>query len=255
MTFQLIEHNLHELAVDGRRLLYHVPTSALFELDDLAGAVIDTLRQGRFEGAKEIENLLTPRFKAEGVRETLAEFRQMQLIEGGVQTPDTKPVELSGEGLTTLILNVNTGCNLSCTYCYKEDLTTPAKGDLMELETARQAIDLLLDQTPAGGVSNLVFFGGEPLSNMGLIRDAVSYAEDKAERHSVTLDFSLTTNGTLLSDDLITYLDDHRFGVTVSMDGPKALHDRNRKTIGGKGTYEENYCPRPGPDRWGRGSL
>lgn len=238
MTLQLIEHNLHEIAVDGRRVLYHVPTSALFELDDLAGAVIDALKRQSFSGADEIERALAPRFGADGIRETLAEFRQMRIIPGAADTPSPSSVELSAGGLTTLVLNVNTGCNLSCTYCYKEDLTTPAEGDRMATETAQRAVDLLLDQTVAGKTSNLVFFGGEPLSNMDLIRDTVTYAEGQAVQRGVALDFSLTTNGTLLSDAVIDFLDAHRFGITISMDGPKALHDRNRKTIGGKGTYD-----------------
>ena len=37
---------------------------------------------------------------------------------------------------------------------------------------------------------------------------------------------------------MVDYFNAHRFGITVSMDGPKALHDRNRKTVGGKGTYD-----------------
>lgn len=242
MTFHLIEHNLHEIAVDGRRVLYHVPTSALFELDDLSGALIDALRSENFAAARDVETVLEPQYSSVQVRETLNEFRQLNIIEDENEdqrpTPPVAAPKLSGEGLTTLVLNVNTGCNLSCTYCYKEDLTTPAKGELMDAETARRSVDLLLDQAQAGETVNLVFFGGEPLSNMALIRDTVAYAETQASGAGKGVDFSLTTNATLLSDALIDYFDAHRFGLTVSMDGPKALHDRNRKTIGGKGTYD-----------------
>jgi uncharacterized protein len=238
MSIQLIEHNLHEVAVGGRRLLFHIPTSALFELDTVGEAVIDTLREkGIIEGA-ELAAGLAPRFKSVQIDETLKEFRQLNIVEGGPHIAPTLPTEITGNGLTTLVLNVNTGCNLSCTYCYKEDLTTPAEGDLMDLETARRSVDLLIAQASAGDRVNLVFFGGEPLTNMALIRDAVAYAEGQAAKAGVIVDFSLTTNGTLLSDQIIEYLDAHRFGITVSMDGPKALHDRNRQTVGGKGTYD-----------------
>ena len=136
------------------------------------------------------------------------------------------------------MLNVNTGCNLSCTYCYKEDLTTPSKGSRMEAETAKASIDLLLKEGGGAGKVNLVFFGGEPLSNLPLIREAVAYAEEQSLARGIAVDFSLTTNATLLTDEVIVYLDEHRFGITVSMDGPKHLHDRNRVTVGGKGTYD-----------------
>lgn len=51
------------------------------------------------------------------------------------------------------------------------------------------------------------------------------------------VNFTLATNAALLTPDIVDWLDAHRFGLTVSMDGPKTLHDLNRKTIGGKGSY------------------
>ncbi len=83
-----------------------------------------------------------------------------------------------------------------------------------------------------------MFFGGEPLTNLPLIRQMVAYAERRGGEIGKTVDFSLTTNATLLNEELINWLDAHRFVLTVSMDGPKALHDRNRKTIGGRGSYD-----------------
>jgi uncharacterized protein len=147
-------------------------------------------------------------------------------------------VPVSGGALTTVVLNVNTGCNLSCAYCYKEDLTTPDGGRRMDLGTATRAVDLLFRGAAAQQRLNVVFFGGEPLTNFPLIRDVVTYAERNAREHGVVVGFSVTTNGTLLTDEIITFLDAHRFGVTVSMDGPRALHDRRRRTIGGQGTYD-----------------
>ena len=140
--------------------------------------------------------------------------------------------------LTTVVLNVNTGCNLSCTYCYKEDLAVPSAGEKMGLDTATAAIEMLLQQSPDQPFYNIVFFGGEPLSNLGLIRQVVDYAEQRFGAAGKRVNFSLTTNATLLNEKTIDYLDSHRFGIAVSIDGPKAIHDRNRITVGGQGTYE-----------------
>ncbi|HIF08718.1 MAG TPA: quinohemoprotein amine dehydrogenase maturation protein [Sneathiellales bacterium] len=238
MTIQLIEHNLHEIAVEGRRVLFHIPTSALFELDPVGEAVIDALRGHQTLESDYLNSVLAKHFDTNQVSDTLDEFRQLNIIIGGPETTARAPAEITGEGLTTLVLNVNTGCNLSCTYCYKEDLTTPAKGDLMDIGTAQRSVDMLIKQAGPGARVNLVFLGGEPLTNMKLIRSTVAYAEEQAIVADVKVDFTLTTNATLLTNEIIDYLDSHRFGLTVSMDGPKALHDRNRKTIGGKGTYD-----------------
>ena len=51
------------------------------------------------------------------------------------------------------------------------------------------------------------------------------------------VDFVMTTNATMLNDEIIDWLNAHRFGLSVSMDGPKAVHDKNRITVGGQGTY------------------
>ena len=157
--------------------------------------------------------------------------------------------------MSTIVLNVNTGCNLSCSYCYKEDLTTPAQGKRMGFDTAVQSIELLLKQAVDRSSINVVFFGGEPLTNMPLIRDVVEYTEKRCAELGKRPDFSLTTNGMLLTDEIVDWFDAHRFGITVSMDGPKELHDKNRRTVGGKGSYDSivpkvrnllaRYCSRP----------
>src|SRR5690606_36716492 len=130
------------------------------------------------------------------------------------------------------------GCNLACSYCYKEDLTTPAKSLDMDLETAKKSVELLLEESAERKRVNLVFFGGEPLRRMPYIKDVVAYAEKRAADCGKTVDFSLTTNATLLNDSVIEYLDAHGFGIAISIDGPKALHDKNRVTVGGKGSYD-----------------
>lgn len=66
----------------------------------------------------------------------------------------------------------------------------------------------------------------------------VPYAEARAAQEGKKIDFSLTTNGTLLTEPMVDWLNEHRFGLTVSMDGPKAMHDANRITVGGNGTYD-----------------
>lgn len=230
--------NAHRVSVDARALLFHVPTTALFEIDALDGAVLDFFAErGRAD-----QHAMQERF-ADADPEALAE-RLRALVDLGILSdgrplaPERPPVQIRQLPLTTIVLNVNTGCNLSCTYCYKEDLDTPAAGKRMGFDTAVRAIDLLLAESPDRDRYNIVFFGGEPVSNLPLIRQVVDHAEERFARLGARVDFSLTTNATLLTPEIVDWLDAHRFGLTVSMDGPKALHDKNRKTVGGKGSYD-----------------
>lgn len=230
--------NAHRVRVEDRDLLFHIPTTSLFEIDDLDGAVLGFFA----ERGRVAEADVRARFDGHDPEEVTRRIRSLLdldiVTDGGPPKPERPAVKIENFPLTTIVLNVNTGCNLSCSYCYKEDLDTPSKGRRMAFETAVQSIGLLLRESPDRDSYNIVFFGGEPLSNFGLIRDVVAHAEPRFAALGKSVGFTLTTNATLLTEEIVDFLDAHRFGLTVSMDGPKALHDRNRKTVGGKGSYD-----------------
>ncbi len=237
-AFSLREHNFHEVSVDSQPLLFHIPSSALFEANDASRAVIDTLRRSGPLSGEGLGEQLGPRLGREVVAEVLSDLESLDIVSRGEVRATTALAVPSELPLNTVVLNVNTGCNLSCSYCYKEDLATPAQGEKMNLETAVGAIEMLLRQSPDQSHYNLVFFGGEPLSNLPLIRQVIDYAEARFGKLERRVEFSLTTNATLLNEKTIRYLDAHKVGIAVSIDGPKAIHDRNRITVGGQGTYE-----------------
>ncbi len=235
----LVPHNVHDVTADGRRLLFHVPTTSLFEMDEVSGAVLDLFKSRDRVSFGHVRDAFGERFQPDDLAETIESFCRLDILRDS-RRPDVAPRPVKAEQfpLSTIVLNVNTGCNLSCTYCYKEDLAAPSRGERMTFETALKSFELLLKQAKDRKRVNLVFFGGEPLSNLPLIREMVAYAERRAAEVDKAVDFSLTTNATLLTEEIVDWLDAHRFGLTVSMDGPKALHDRHRKTVGGKGTYD-----------------
>jgi uncharacterized protein len=249
-TLQFVAHNVHDVQVGERRVLFHIPTTGLFDLDEVGAAVYDLFKDKRQVGEDDIRRHFDGRFEPGAVVETLQDFLDLQVVSHG--SPATgpgrgKPLQIPGRGkplqineypLSTIVLNVNTGCNLGCTYCYKEDLAVPAQGEKMDFATAAKSIELLLREGAARDRINVVFFGGEPLSNLALIKQVVDYTEQRCRELDKTVDFSLTTNATLLNEASVDYLNEHRFGVSISIDGPKAAHDRHRVTVGGRGTYD-----------------
>ncbi len=148
--------------------------------------------------------LLADRHAPARVRAFAAELRKLEMLQpsGSLRPINPTSVKVNSYPLSTLVLNVNTGCNLSCTYCYKEDLAKPKDGRKMDFVTAARSVDLLLAAGAARERVNIVFFGGEPLSNVPLIKQVVGYAEAAAERAGKHMDFSLTTNATLLTPAL-----------------------------------------------------
>lgn len=237
---QFNQANGHVVHLDGRAMLFHVPTSALFELDELGAAVFELAQREPDADVATLTQRLETRFASHEVSGFLSQLAHLEVLQRpeGLRPINPRQVNVESYPLSTIVLNVNTGCNLGCTYCYKEDLAVPARGERMSFATASRSVDLLLQQAAERNKVGIVFFGGEPLTNVPLIRQVVEYAEKRALEESKQVDFSLTTNATLLTPELIDYFDAHRFGVSVSMDGPRAVHDRNRRTVGGRGTYD-----------------
>ncbi len=233
----LVERNLHEVRVDAGRLLFHIPSSSLFASDELTGGIIDTLR-GRACSPDELAQRLGGRFDVAEIDETLRELIALELVnDGSPLTPEIGVQRVERTALNTVVLNVNTGCNLSCTYCYKEDLAKPSAGKRMGTDTAEASVEMLLKESPDEPRYTVVFFGGEPLSNRPLIEHMVDYCERRFGELGKQVEFVMTTNATLLNEEIVDWLNAHRFGLSVSIDGPQAVHDRNRVTIGGQGTY------------------
>lgn len=237
-VLNLVQDNLHELRVGDTRMLFHIPSSSLFALDPLTETLIDRIRRQSLSAEALIDGLRHD-FDAGEVAETIRELVALEVFDDGRPASPTSPAPVfSRFPLTTVVLNVNTGCNLSCTYCYKEDLDKPSAGKKMSFETARDSVEMLLRESPDEPRYTVVFFGGEPLSNLALIKEVVAYCEARFAELGKKVDFVMTTNATLLSDKTIDWLDAHRFGLSISIDGPEAIHDRNRLTVGGQGTYQ-----------------
>ena len=237
-TLYVNKFNFHDVALGERRVLFHIPSSGLFELDGAGKKLIDFMKENAETSYQEIAEVLDEPSEGVEVSETIENFVDLGIISRSLPVPDRgMDINIKNFPINTIVLNVNTGCNLSCTYCYKEDLTTPTKGEKMDFQTAKDSIDLLLKEAEGYEKINVVFFGGEPLSNLPLIKQVIQYTEDRCQDLGKKPDFSLTTNATMLTEEIVDYLDKHKVGISISMDGPQAIHDRRRITISGQGTY------------------
>jgi uncharacterized protein len=133
---------------------------------------------------------------------SLPEAATTKDVEGKIERPD--PVSVS-----FIALFLAQTCNLACTYCYGQAGTYGGSG-LMSAETARKAVDWLMENS--GGIKQVrvAFFGGEPLLNLPVLWETVSYAKEQAARHSKEVSFGMTTNATLLDDEIVAYLKQER---------------------------------------------
>lgn len=141
-----------------------------------------------------------------------------------------------------LILSVTEQCNFRCQYCiYCDTKFQNSKKNTelkkMNFDVAKKAIDEFLSNSLSSERRCISFYGGEALLNFDLIEKCVGYVESLNLTSEIT--FLITTNGTLINEDIANFLYEHRFLVNISMDGPQETHDRYRKTINGDDSFEK----------------
>jgi uncharacterized protein len=161
------------------------------------------------------------------------------LVEFGLDAPpaiDDQPLE--SPPVQALSLAVAQKCNLGCSYCYAQQGAFGGQARNMSLDTARRAVDLLLEGCASGGKVNLAFLGGEPLVNRSVLKAVTEYATVQAATRSIVLHCSITTNGTLLTEDDADFFEEHAFAITVSLDGPRQQHDLLRPFKNGAGSFD-----------------
>jgi uncharacterized protein len=139
--------------------------------------------------------------------------------------------------VTNITLNVIQECNLACVYCYGAAGSYGHHGR-MSSATARQAVDWLIRESRDSTKLVVGIFGGEPLLNFGLVREVVKYAQTAAKAAGKHVEFTLTTNGTLLTEEVIDFLVTEAVKVMVSIDGSKVIQDAQRPYRGGGGSYD-----------------
>ena len=138
-----------------------------------------------------------------------------------------------------LCLHVSHDCNLRCKYCFAStgDFGTGCRMT-MDVDTAKKAIDWVVAKSGKRRNIEVDFFGGEPLMAMETVKATVEYARSLEEKYDKSFRFTITTNGVLLNEENIDYINREMSNVVLSLDGRKDVNDNMRPTVNGKGSYD-----------------
>ena len=140
--------------------------------------------------------------------------------------------------IKALCLHVAHTCNLNCEYCFASQGKYHGDRALMSFEVGKRALDFLIENSGSRTNLEVDFFGGEPLMNWDVVKQLVAYGREQEKLHNKHFRFTLTTNGMLLDDEVIEFANKEMHNVVLSLDGRKDVHDRLRKTVNGKGSYD-----------------
>ncbi|MBR2955538.1 MAG: thioether cross-link-forming SCIFF peptide maturase, partial [Ruminococcus sp.] len=138
-----------------------------------------------------------------------------------------------------MCLNIAHDCNLRCKYCFASTGDFGKGRKLMSLETGKHAIDFLLENSGDRPNLELDFFGGEPLMNFDVVKQIVNYARSREGEYNKKFRFTITTNGLLLDDDKIDFINKEMSNVVLSIDGRKEVNDYFRVRVDGTGSYDK----------------
>ncbi len=235
---------VHLYKLNGYNIVLDVFSGSVHAVDDVA---FDAVSMYETHTPEEIKKVLSEKYKNEGVTsedldEVLSDIAELK-EDGKLFTEDQyadKAFDFKNRHteIKALCLHVAHTCNLNCTYCFAAQGKYHGERALMSFETGKRALDFLVENSGKRRNLEVDFFGGEPLMNFEVVKQLVAYArsiEDKCGKH---FRFTLTTNGVLLDDEVTEFANRECHNVVLSLDGRKEVHDRLRKTINGKGSYD-----------------
>lgn len=208
--------------------VYDGAANQLLALDAVGEAAVAHILAHYGDGPAAVRAALAPDLGDEAVVAVLRELALEGLFSPALPLP---PVPSKPLPLRTMVLHLAQDCNMACTYCYADEGKYGGPRKSMPAAVAERALDYLM--THGDEKVHVTFFGGEPLMNWPVLRQAVELGEAKAKACGKRISFSFTTNGSLLTEERVDWLAEHRVGVSVSLDGPDDLQDANRPFRGG----------------------
>lgn len=224
---------IHKFKVKDKNYVIDVPTSICFEADDLAYEILGYFPTFTTE---EIVSKLASKYPKQVVLETIGELEKLQ--KEGLLWEDKQVAEELPEEIGNITLHISHACNLRCKYCFAGQGSYGGEKENMSKDIAKKSVNFLMEQSGQRKEIGIVFFGGEPLLNFPLLKFIVDYSKKEVKKISKKIHFTITTNGTLLTDDIIDCLNKNKFSVMISIDGYKKAQDELRRFAGGKGSYD-----------------
>ena len=231
---------IHKFKFENNNFVIDVNSGAIHIVDDVSFDILDFIPNSFFDYSESyVIKKLQNKYPIDDIKESYKEL--VSLYENGKLFSDDIYAPLSeniSSPIKAVCLNVAHECNLKCSYCFASKGDFKCTKELMSFDTAKKSIDFLIEHS--GNIKNLEmdFFGGEPLLNFDVVKKTVEYARSLEKKYSKNFRFTLTTNGVLLDDEKIDFINKEIYDVVLSLDGKKSTNDCFRLTNVGSGSYD-----------------
>ncbi len=232
---------IHKFHLNGYYIVLDVNSGGVHVVDKLTYRLLDfTADPPEQKCPSAALDALSPEYGRDEILETYEEL--YTLYQEGIlfSSDDYEQFadRMVASPVKAMCLHVAHDCNLRCKYCFASTGDFGEGRRLLDFETGKKAIDFLIEKSKGRHNLELDFFGGEPLMNFEVVKQIVEYARSLEKEHDKLFRFTITTNGMLLDDDKIDYINREMSNVVLSIDGRREVNDKMRPCINGKGSYD-----------------
>jgi uncharacterized protein len=230
-------NRIHKFYLNDRYIVLDVYSGAVHVVDRIVYDILDYYKDYSLE---EIVEKLEEKYEVSQIKEAYDEISTLER-EGLLYSEDidTKNIRYNSDNvIKAMCLHVAHDCNLRCKYCFASQGDFKGERSLMSLEVGKRALEFLCENSGKRRNLEVDFFGGEPLMNFDLVKELVNYGREIEKKYNKHFRFTITTNGVLLDDEKINYINENMDNVVLSLDGRKDVNDNMRKTVTGKGSYD-----------------
>ena len=235
---------IHKYSMNGFFIVLDVNSGAVHIVDEIVYDILDFYKELSFD---DIVAKLKDKYPENALKDAYGEIKELEkeklLYTEDIYREIIPQIERRDPVVKALCLHIAHDCNLKCKYCFAEEGEYHGKRELMSLEVGKKAIDFLIKASGKRKNLEVDFFGGEPLMNFDVVKGIVEYARSIEKENNKNFRFTITTNGILLNDEIMEYINENMHNVVLSIDGRKEIHDRMRPRAGGQGSYD-NIVPK-----------
>lgn len=228
---------IHKFYLNNKYIVLDVNSGSVHVIDKIVFDILDLFEE---HSQEEIINNLKEMYSKEELINAYEEISAL-INDGLLFSEDNhiNGISYNKENIVkAMCLHVAHDCNLKCSYCFASQGNFKGERSLMTLEVGKRALEFLAKNSGKRRNLEVDFFGGEPLMNFQLVKDLVSYGREIESIYNKNFRFTITTNGVLLDEEKMDYINENMDNVVLSLDGRKEINDDMRKTNNGEGSYD-----------------
>lgn len=233
----ILNNRIHKFFLNDKYIVLDIYSGAVHVVSSIVYDILDYYHESTLD---EIINLLKSKYDKKSIEEAYEEIQTLE--EDGLlysEEVDISNISYNQDNvIKALCLHIAHDCNLRCKYCFASQGDFKGDRSMMDLEVGKKALEFLIENSGHRKNLEVDFFGGEPLMNFDVVKELVHYGREIEKDHNKHFRFTITTNGVLLDDDKISFINENMDNVVLSLDGRKNINDNMRKTISGDGSYD-----------------